>query len=174
MLCFALQTGIENDYGAVMQLEFWETIIFKLNDSKRYRRTIGSLGGSCLAAATPLLASANQATSLIALDIIEVWCPFFPFQSLFLLRVTGSPVGLLYIRLVSLVLLLIDGNPCAHVLSELHFTYHWDLSLYILSLTILFQFPNISLSQSPSLLSLLHSLKNMYLCIFCIFFQESF
>ncbi|GAA0160578.1 hypothetical protein LIER_17099 [Lithospermum erythrorhizon] len=60
----------ENDYD-LMQMEFWETIIFKLNDSKRYRMTIGSLGGSCLAAATPLLASANPATCLIALDIIE-------------------------------------------------------------------------------------------------------
>ncbi|XP_031381472.1 uncharacterized protein LOC116196072 isoform X2 [Punica granatum] len=48
-----------------------EAIIFKLNNSKRYRRTVGSIAASCLTAATPLLASSGQAACLVALDIIE-------------------------------------------------------------------------------------------------------
>lgn len=54
--------------------------MFKLNDSKRYRRTVGAIAGSCIMAATPLLASAGQEACLVALDIIEVtFCsqPFF-------------------------------------------------------------------------------------------------
>lgn len=58
---------------AVLHVEPWETILFKLNDSKRYRRTVGSIAGSCIIAATPLLASANQAACLVALDVIEVY-----------------------------------------------------------------------------------------------------
>ncbi|GMN56495.1 hypothetical protein TIFTF001_025616 [Ficus carica] len=53
------------------ETEPWESILFKLNDSKRYRRTVGSIAGSCIIAATPLLASANQAACLVALDVIE-------------------------------------------------------------------------------------------------------
>ncbi|KAK7310173.1 hypothetical protein RJT34_07504 [Clitoria ternatea] len=49
----------------------WEVILFKLNDSRRYRRTIGSIAGSCVTAAIPLLASFKQEISLAALDIIE-------------------------------------------------------------------------------------------------------
>lgn len=52
--------------------EQWESISLKLNDSKRYRRIIGSIAGSCLTAATPLLTSVKQVTCLIAMDIIEV------------------------------------------------------------------------------------------------------
>ncbi|GLU04997.1 hypothetical protein SLE2022_221220 [Rubroshorea leprosula] len=54
-----------------MDLAQWENILFKLNDSKRYRQTIGSIAGSCLTAATPMLASINQASCLVALDIVE-------------------------------------------------------------------------------------------------------
>ncbi|XP_022952363.1 uncharacterized protein LOC111455069 isoform X1 [Cucurbita moschata] len=49
----------------------WENILFKFNDSRRYRRTVGSIAGSCIVTATPLLASQNQATCLVALDIVE-------------------------------------------------------------------------------------------------------
>ncbi|XVF60850.1 hypothetical protein PTKIN_Ptkin08bG0081000 [Pterospermum kingtungense] len=51
--------------------EQWENILFKLNDSKRYRQTIGSIAGTCLKAATPLLASMSQEACLVALDIVE-------------------------------------------------------------------------------------------------------
>lgn len=54
-----------------VELEQWESISFKLNDSKRYRRTVGSIAGSCITAAIPLLASLKQAACLIALDIVE-------------------------------------------------------------------------------------------------------
>ncbi|RDX87599.1 TELO2-interacting protein 1-like protein, partial [Mucuna pruriens] len=49
----------------------WEDILFKLNDSRRYRRTVGSIAGSCITAAIPLLASFKQEICLVALDIIE-------------------------------------------------------------------------------------------------------
>ncbi|CAN0905959.1 TELO2-interacting protein 1 homolog [Linum grandiflorum] len=51
--------------------EQWEGIIFKLNESKRYRRTVGSIAASCLLSATPLLASKEQAACLVALDIVQ-------------------------------------------------------------------------------------------------------
>ncbi|XP_009128339.1 TELO2-interacting protein 1 homolog isoform X2 [Brassica rapa] len=51
--------------------EEWEHILLELNRSKRYRRTVGSIASSCLVAATPLLASSNQVSCLVALDIIE-------------------------------------------------------------------------------------------------------
>ncbi|XVE98976.1 hypothetical protein REPUB_Repub03eG0156200 [Reevesia pubescens] len=56
---------------SLMESEQWENILFKLNDSKRYRQTVGSIAGSCLIAATPLLASMSQAACLVALDIVE-------------------------------------------------------------------------------------------------------
>ncbi|CAJ1933002.1 unnamed protein product [Sphenostylis stenocarpa] len=49
----------------------WEDILFKLNDSRRHRRTVGSITGSCITAAIPLLASIKQEICLGALDIIE-------------------------------------------------------------------------------------------------------
>ncbi|CAJ2673695.1 unnamed protein product [Trifolium pratense] len=49
----------------------WEVISFKLNDSRRYRRTVGSIAGSCITAAIPLLASFKQDICLASLDIIE-------------------------------------------------------------------------------------------------------
>ncbi|XVE62997.1 hypothetical protein DITRI_Ditri06bG0164600 [Diplodiscus trichospermus] len=57
--------------ASLMESEQWENILFKLNDSKRYRQTVGSIAGSCLTAATPLLASLSQAACLVALDIVE-------------------------------------------------------------------------------------------------------
>ncbi|KAM1032274.1 hypothetical protein ACFX2I_035867 [Malus domestica] len=54
-----------------VESEQWESIMFKLNDSKRYRRTVGAIASSCIMAATPLLASARQEACLVALDIIE-------------------------------------------------------------------------------------------------------
>lgn len=58
--------------GVATPIEQWERILFSLNDSRRYRRTVGSIAGSCLLAAMPLLTSLNQATCLISLDIVEV------------------------------------------------------------------------------------------------------
>lgn len=49
----------------------WENILFKLSDTKRYRRIVGSVAALCLTAATPLIASLDQAASLVALDIVE-------------------------------------------------------------------------------------------------------
>ncbi|CAK9165660.1 unnamed protein product [Ilex paraguariensis] len=54
-----------------LQIDQWESALLKLNDSKRYRRTVGSIAGSCIMAATPLLASVNQRACLVALDIVE-------------------------------------------------------------------------------------------------------
>ncbi|GAY42440.1 hypothetical protein CUMW_066860 [Citrus unshiu] len=55
----------DNDTGE------WESILYNLNDCKRYRRTVGSIAGSCLTTAIPLLASEKQAACLVALDIVE-------------------------------------------------------------------------------------------------------
>lgn len=68
--------GYETDEGtctieANIQEEEWESIIFKFNDSKRYRRIVGSIAGSCLVAVAPLIASADAAACLTALDIVE-------------------------------------------------------------------------------------------------------
>ena len=57
----------------IMIVEQWDTILFKLNDSKRFRQTVGSIAVSCLTSATPLLASMSQAACLVALDIVEVF-----------------------------------------------------------------------------------------------------
>ncbi|PIA42783.1 hypothetical protein AQUCO_02000317v1 [Aquilegia coerulea] len=57
--------------GPDMHVEHWEKMLFELNDSKRYRRIVGSIAGSCLTAATPLVASLNESAALVALDIIE-------------------------------------------------------------------------------------------------------
>lgn len=57
---------------AITQEEEWESVVFKFNDSKRYRRIVGSIAGSCLVAVTPLIASADAAACLTALDIVEV------------------------------------------------------------------------------------------------------
>lgn len=51
--------------------EQWEDVVFKLKDSKRYRRTVGSIASSCLTAATPILSSCKESACLLALEIIE-------------------------------------------------------------------------------------------------------
>ncbi|ERN14793.1 uncharacterized protein LOC18443063 isoform X1 [Amborella trichopoda] len=54
------------------EVEHWEDLLSKLNDFRRYRRSVGSVAGSCISAATPLLASTEEASCLIALDVIEL------------------------------------------------------------------------------------------------------
>ncbi|PAN48255.1 hypothetical protein PAHAL_9G371600 [Panicum hallii] len=54
-----------------MSLEYWEDLLCKLNEMKRYRRIVGSLTGSCLSAATPLLSSTKETACLVALDVVE-------------------------------------------------------------------------------------------------------
>ncbi|KAI3997509.1 hypothetical protein MKX01_008116 [Papaver californicum] len=54
-----------------MHLDKWEEMLLKLNEYRRYRRTVGSVVESILKAATPLLASVNEATCLLALTIVE-------------------------------------------------------------------------------------------------------
>ncbi|XP_073158890.1 uncharacterized protein [Henckelia pumila] len=49
----------------------WESILFKLNDSRRYRQIVGSIAGSCLVAVTPLISSSDQSECFIALDVVE-------------------------------------------------------------------------------------------------------
>lgn len=68
---YILEQGA-NLNDAFMIVEQWENISFKLNDSKRFRQTIGSIASACLTASTPLLASMNRAACLVALDIVEV------------------------------------------------------------------------------------------------------
>lgn len=53
-------------------MEEVESMLLTLNDFRRYRRTVGSIVGSCVTAVTPLLISAMQVASLVAFDIIEV------------------------------------------------------------------------------------------------------
>lgn len=67
-----VHAGIDASSSHVeIQVDHWESIVYQLNDSRRYRRTVGSIAASCLAAATPILASNKQTACLIALDIIE-------------------------------------------------------------------------------------------------------
>lgn len=54
-----------------MSLEYWEDLLWKLNEMRRYRRIVGSLAGSCLSAATPLLSSTKETACLVALDVVE-------------------------------------------------------------------------------------------------------
>ncbi|CAL4932443.1 unnamed protein product [Urochloa decumbens] len=54
-----------------MSLEYWEDLLCKLNEMRRYRRIVGSLTGSCLSAATPLLSSTKESACLVALDVVE-------------------------------------------------------------------------------------------------------
>ncbi|PWZ22883.1 hypothetical protein Zm00014a_010735 [Zea mays] len=54
-----------------MTLEYWEDLFCKLNEMRRYRRIVGSLAGSCLSAAIPLLSSNKETACLVALDIVE-------------------------------------------------------------------------------------------------------
>jgi hypothetical protein len=65
------QERVSNSDKIVEDEEEWENILLELNRSKRYRRTVGSIASSCLIAATPLLASSNQVSCLVSLEIIE-------------------------------------------------------------------------------------------------------
>ncbi|CAN6455240.1 unnamed protein product [Victoria cruziana] len=65
------ETGVLSDNLNNDMSGRWEDMLFKLNELKMYRRTIGSVAGSCLAAAGPLLASVRDAACLIVLDIVE-------------------------------------------------------------------------------------------------------
>nr|XP_023923287.1 TELO2-interacting protein 1 homolog isoform X2 [Quercus suber] len=67
----SISSSDDEFFMSQMESEQVESISFNLNDSKRYRRTVGSIAGSCITAATPLLASTKQAACLVALDIIE-------------------------------------------------------------------------------------------------------
>ncbi|CAM8934498.1 unnamed protein product [Rhodiola kirilowii] len=66
----AANTGIndKNDELLLMQLE---NMILELNDNRRYRRTVGSIVGSCLTTGSPLLASEKQTQCLVALDVVQ-------------------------------------------------------------------------------------------------------
>jgi hypothetical protein len=43
-----------------------------MNETRRYRRIVGSLAGSCLLAAVILLSSVSEPACLVSLDIVEV------------------------------------------------------------------------------------------------------
>ncbi|XP_023644344.1 TELO2-interacting protein 1 homolog isoform X2 [Capsella rubella] len=64
------ERGSDSD-NKVNDEDEWENILLELNRFKRYRHTVGSIASSCLVAATPLLASSNQVSCLVSLDIIE-------------------------------------------------------------------------------------------------------
>lgn len=55
-----------------LTVEQLESTLACLNDSRTYRRTVGSIVGSCVLAVTPLIVSVMQEASLVALDVIEV------------------------------------------------------------------------------------------------------
>ncbi|XP_051133791.1 uncharacterized protein LOC127253310 [Andrographis paniculata] len=63
--------SIQTSGVSTMKEEEWELILFKFNDSKRYRRIVGSIAGSCLVAVTPLIAATDPAECLTALDVVE-------------------------------------------------------------------------------------------------------
>ncbi|XP_020093536.1 uncharacterized protein LOC109713762 isoform X2 [Ananas comosus] len=63
-----LELNPKSDY---LSLEYWEDSLCKMNEMRRYRRIVGSLAGSCLTAATPLLSSLKGPACLVALDIVE-------------------------------------------------------------------------------------------------------
>jgi hypothetical protein len=46
--------------------------MYNLNETRRYRRIVGSLAGSCLLAAVTLLSSVSEPACLVSLDIVEV------------------------------------------------------------------------------------------------------
>ncbi|CAL9761519.1 unnamed protein product [Musa acuminata subsp. burmannicoides] len=67
----ALEIGSVNFDDVSLHLEYWEELLFKFNEMKRYRRIVGSLVGSCLKAASPLVSSQKESACLVSLDIIE-------------------------------------------------------------------------------------------------------
>lgn len=74
-----------NESDAKLHLEQWEELLLQLNDMRIYRRIVGSLAGSCLKAAIPLLSSLKESACLLALNITEVlscWTSHIEFFSL--------------------------------------------------------------------------------------------
>ncbi|CAL9173490.1 unnamed protein product [Musa hybrid cultivar] len=67
----ALEIGSVNFDDVSLHLEYWEELLFKFNEMKRYRRIVGSLVGSCLKAASPLVSSQKESACLVSLNIIE-------------------------------------------------------------------------------------------------------
>ncbi|XP_064979362.1 uncharacterized protein LOC135620357 isoform X3 [Musa acuminata AAA Group] len=65
----ALEIGSVNFDDVSLHLEYWEELLFKFNEMKRYRRIVGSLVGSCLKAASPLVSSQKESACLVSLDI---------------------------------------------------------------------------------------------------------
>jgi TELO2-interacting protein 1 len=65
-----LDADAQSDF---MNLEYWRDLLCKVNEMRRYRRIVGSLAGSCLSAATPLLSSTKEAACLVALEVMEVF-----------------------------------------------------------------------------------------------------
>ncbi|CAI9088011.1 OLC1v1022238C2 [Oldenlandia corymbosa var. corymbosa] len=68
-----LDSGEEDAYfdDISREMQRWEPVVLKLKESRRYRRIVGCIAGSCVIAATPILASSQQAACLIAFDVID-------------------------------------------------------------------------------------------------------
>ncbi|XP_072963405.1 uncharacterized protein [Typha angustifolia] len=67
----AISEKVDINHKECLSLEYWDELLCKLNEMRRYRRIVGSLIGSCLVAATPLLSSLSESASLVALEIVE-------------------------------------------------------------------------------------------------------
>ncbi|KAL6906326.1 hypothetical protein ACP4OV_003927 [Aristida adscensionis] len=68
----AMSDKMDVDAGPdTLSLEYWDDLLCKLNEMRRYRRIVGSLAGSCLSAAIPLLSSTKETACLVALDVVE-------------------------------------------------------------------------------------------------------
>ncbi|KAJ1693480.1 hypothetical protein LUZ63_010178 [Rhynchospora breviuscula] len=65
---FEISDGYEKEHTT---LEYWEDLMCKLNETRRYRRIVGSLAGSCMLAAAPLLSSLSEPACLVSLDIVQ-------------------------------------------------------------------------------------------------------
>nr|XP_018684368.1 PREDICTED: uncharacterized protein LOC103993114 [Musa acuminata subsp. malaccensis] len=65
------EIGSVNFDDVSLHLEYWEELLFKFNEMKRYRRIVGSLVGSCLKAASPLVSSQKESACLVSLDIYD-------------------------------------------------------------------------------------------------------
>ncbi|KAG0462233.1 hypothetical protein HPP92_020709 [Vanilla planifolia] len=65
------ESSVTNSQDIKFQLEQLEELLLKLNEMRRYRRTVGSLATSCFKAAAPLVCSQEEAACLFALSIVE-------------------------------------------------------------------------------------------------------
>lgn len=89
VLIWQPEIGSVNFDDVSLHLEYWEELLFKFNEMKRYRRIVGSLVGSCLKAASPLVSSQKESACLVSLDIYWGTClicllikHFWPNESL--------------------------------------------------------------------------------------------